>query len=162
MFLSGGAGFQSTKVIARSFSVGAKTCTASTFSAPGFDGVGDVEFVGAPGSGHVVGVGDLLSVQPDVGAIVDAVEIQPDGLSLVSSRQRQIPCDTTTRPRKGCRAASRCWKNFRRWDKSRRETRAGSCAKNGSGRVLSFTSAATTVVGTVTSCQPLGQTAAWK
>src|SRR5450756_1118175 len=31
MFLSGGAGFQSTKVIARLFSVGAHTCTASTF-----------------------------------------------------------------------------------------------------------------------------------
>ncbi len=29
-------------------------------------------------------------------------------------------------------------------------------AKNGSGRVLSFTRAATTVVGTVTSCHPLG------
>src|SRR5579864_7686921 len=29
-------------------------------------------------------------------------------------------------------------------------------AKKGSGRILSFTSAATTVVGTVTSCHPLG------
>src|SRR5215813_11822294 len=29
-------------------------------------------------------------------------------------------------------------------------------AKNGSGKVLSFTSAATTVVGTVTSCHPFG------
>src|SRR5271170_1623071 len=33
-------------------------------------------------------------------------------------------------------------------------------AKNGSGRVLSFTNAATTVVGTVASCHPLGTKAA--
>src|SRR5580658_10084546 len=33
-------------------------------------------------------------------------------------------------------------------------------AKNGSGRVLSFTRAATTVVGTVASCHPLGTKAA--
>ena len=36
MFLSGGAGFQSTKVMAKSVSAGAQVCTASTFACPGF------------------------------------------------------------------------------------------------------------------------------
>ena len=35
MFLSGGEGFQSTKVMPRSFSRGANTSTASTLLAPG-------------------------------------------------------------------------------------------------------------------------------
>ena len=76
--------------MARSFSVGAKTWTARTFSAAGLDGVGDVEFVGAPGSGDVVGVGDLFSVEEDVGAVIDAVEIQPDGFSGVGGGNGEV------------------------------------------------------------------------
>ncbi len=83
--------------------MGAKTCTARTFSAPGFSGFGDVEFVSAPGTGDVIGVGDLLSVEPDVGAVVDASEIQPDGFSRVMRRARRTVCDTTRRPRRDYR-----------------------------------------------------------
>ena len=37
----------------------------------------DFVFVGAIGAGYVFGVGDFVAVEPDVGAIVDAAEVQP-------------------------------------------------------------------------------------
>ncbi len=70
--------------------MGAKTCTARTFSRAGLHGIGHVEFVSAPGSGDVVGVGDLFSVEPDVGAVVDALEIQPDGFSGVGCGRGEL------------------------------------------------------------------------
>ena len=157
MFLSGGAGFQSTKVMARSWSVGEKTLHGENVFRARPGGVGDVEFVGAPGAGHVVGLGDLLSVEPDVGAVVDAVEIQPDRLALVSRGQGEL---LAIPPGNGEGTVGRhgdVGKIARRWDSSCRRNSRRFMPKNGSGRALSFTSAATTVVGTVASCHPLGE-----
>ena len=52
-------------------------------------GVGDVELIGAPGTRHVIFFRDLLAIQKDVGAIVDAGKIQPDGLALIACWQRE-------------------------------------------------------------------------
>src|SRR5208283_857605 len=43
----------------------------------GFDKAGDVEFVNS------VGAGELMPVEPEVGSIVNAVEMEPDGFPLV-------------------------------------------------------------------------------
>ena len=58
--------------------------------AVGFQNAGDAQFVGAPGSGDVVGVGDLFSVEPNVGAVVDAFEIQPDGFAGIGSGRGKL------------------------------------------------------------------------
>src|SRR5277367_2104860 len=39
---------------------------------------GDFVFVGAIGARYVFGVGDFFAVEPDIGAVVDAAEVQPD------------------------------------------------------------------------------------
>src|SRR5580692_10815762 len=38
---------------------------------------GDFVFVGAIGAGYVFGVGDFAAVEPDVGAVIDAAEVEP-------------------------------------------------------------------------------------
>src|SRR5258708_32012672 len=38
----------------------------------------DPEFVGAVGAGDFFAVGKLLAIEPDVGAVIDAKEMQPD------------------------------------------------------------------------------------
>ncbi len=78
MSLSGGVGFQSTQLMPRSFSVCAMVSTASAFGPLAREKRRDVEFVGAIGAGDFVRFGDPVAVEPDVGAIVDAAEIQPD------------------------------------------------------------------------------------
>ena len=45
--------------------------------------LGDVEFVGAVGARDVVRVGNFLTVDPDVGAVVDTEKIQPDVFARV-------------------------------------------------------------------------------
>ena len=52
--------------------------------------IGDVELVGPPRSGCIVALGQLLAVQPDVGAVVDTSEIQPDTLSLEARGQYKL------------------------------------------------------------------------
>src|SRR5690242_15061106 len=49
--------------------------------------VGDIEFISAPRTRRVVGLGDLLAVQPYVRAVVNSSEIQPDAFALKASRQ---------------------------------------------------------------------------
>src|SRR5579864_5767439 len=83
IFLSGGEGFQSTNVIAKSRSVGENTSTARTLDCPG-RAASNVEFVGAPGAGDVVVVADLLAVQKNVGAVIDATKIHPNGFAFVA------------------------------------------------------------------------------
>jgi len=39
----------------------------------------DTEFIGAIGAGDFAAVGKLLAVEPDVGAVIDAEEMEPDG-----------------------------------------------------------------------------------
>ncbi len=50
----------------------------------------DVKLVGAPRPGHLVGVGQLFSVQPDVGAIVDSPEVKPESLVLPDRRNPEL------------------------------------------------------------------------
>ncbi|PYX72713.1 MAG: hypothetical protein DMG72_14275 [Acidobacteria bacterium] len=47
----------------------------------------DIELVGAPGAGHIVRLRDLLAIEPNVGAVVDSLKIEPEGLALVVGRQ---------------------------------------------------------------------------
>ena len=89
MSLSGGQGFQSTQLMPRSFSVGANVSTASTFVLPGFSKLGHIEVVGAIGSGHWLTIRDLVAVQPDFGAIVDAAKVQPEARILAVRRGRR-------------------------------------------------------------------------
>src|SRR5689334_10973779 len=51
----------------------------------GFGRGGDVEREQTPGARQLVRRGDLLAVQPDVGAEIDAIEAEPEGLSAVGS-----------------------------------------------------------------------------
>ena len=44
--------------------------------------LGDVEFIGAPCARDLLEVGDLLAIHPDIRAVVDPSEIQPDGLTF--------------------------------------------------------------------------------
>ena len=50
----------------------------------------DVELVGAPGSCHLLRVGNLLPVKPDVGAVINASEIQPNRFAPVAHRQNKF------------------------------------------------------------------------
>ena len=78
MFLSGGDGFQSTHVVADRPASARNTSTASTFVPAGIDRVGDVELV-APDTCPRRSVESAdAAVEPDVRAIVDAVEVQRD------------------------------------------------------------------------------------
>ena len=54
------------------------------------NGGGDVELVSPPCAGNFAGVGDLLSVEKNVGTIVDAAEVQPHGFPRVPSGQREF------------------------------------------------------------------------
>src|ERR1700722_6449448 len=56
----------------------------------GLDRIGDLEFVGAPSPCDVVGVSDLLAVEPDVSAVIDPFEIQPHGFSLGGIRRGEL------------------------------------------------------------------------
>ena len=47
----------------------------------GLRGLGHVQLVAAEGAHHVLGRGQLLAVQPDVGAVVHAVEVEPQAAS---------------------------------------------------------------------------------
>src|SRR6059036_1467014 len=89
MFLSGGAGFQSTNVIARSVSVG-KNLNRQNIGCSRLRRTGDVEFISAPGAGHVVGIGDLLPVEPDIRFVVNSMKIQPDRFSLVARGNQEL------------------------------------------------------------------------
>src|SRR5262249_28527014 len=42
------------------------------------DKFGDIELVGSPGAGDVIQICQLLAVDPDIGAVVDAAKIEPD------------------------------------------------------------------------------------
>ena len=50
----------------------------------------DVEFVGAIRAGNFARVCDALAVEPDVGAIVDAIEIQPHALAIRTIRRAEF------------------------------------------------------------------------
>src|SRR5258708_31851558 len=54
---------------------------------PGERCFGHVEFVSSPRAGNIVRLRNLLPIQPDVGAIVDPAEIEPDRLALAAGRQ---------------------------------------------------------------------------
>src|SRR5262249_37585008 len=54
----------------------------------GLDGGGDVEREQTPRARDLLRIGDLLTVEPDIGAEVDAVEAEPDDLAVVI-RQRE-------------------------------------------------------------------------
>src|ERR1019366_3038935 len=53
-------------------------------------GGGDVEFKETPGAGELIGSRDLLAVEPDVGAEVDAVECQPERLAPIFRGQLEL------------------------------------------------------------------------
>jgi hypothetical protein len=61
----------------------------NVFSA-GLQRTADIEFVSAPGSGDLIGVGNLFSIEPYVGAIVDSSEIQPDRFSGIGSGRSEL------------------------------------------------------------------------
>ena len=90
MSLSGGAGFQSTQLMPRSFSVCAKVSTASEFAWPCDERGGDIVFVGAIGAGYIFGVGDFVAVEPDIGAVIDAAEMQPHMAACEIFRQLEF------------------------------------------------------------------------
>ena len=50
----------------------------------------EIEFEDAPGPGDVVLAGDLLAVEPDVGAVVHAIEVQDDGTSGEAGGQAKL------------------------------------------------------------------------
>src|SRR5690348_17009852 len=52
--------------------------------------VGDVEFVGTPCAGDVIGICDLLSVQKNISAVVDAAEIQPNGFAFIGWGENEL------------------------------------------------------------------------
>ena len=84
MFLSGGIGFQSTQVHAKSSGCGGKTSTANVFNAPARAAFTDFQFMDAKGPGYLIRCGNLFAVEPDVGAEVDALELQPDVLAAIT------------------------------------------------------------------------------
>src|SRR5258707_12892139 len=53
-------------------------------------GLAHVELKGRKRSRHVAGIGDLLSVEPNVSAEIDAQQMQPLRCSLVVRRQREL------------------------------------------------------------------------
>ena len=76
--------------MARSSGVGGKTSMARTFSSTEAKAAGEVEFKDAPGPGDVVLAGDLLAVQPDVGAVVHAIEVERNGASGETGGQAEL------------------------------------------------------------------------
>ena len=56
----------------------------------GLNGGSNVELVGPPCSSDIVRVSDLLSIEEDVGAVVDAAEVQPHGFPGVRGGQRKF------------------------------------------------------------------------
>ena len=96
MFLSGGAGFQSTKVIARSCIGRSKHLNRQHVLRARLGRVRHIELVRTPRSRNVVIFGNLLPVQPDVGPVVDAVELQPDRLAFIGRWHRKLSCGTAT------------------------------------------------------------------
>src|SRR6202171_2424548 len=59
-----------------------------------------VEFVGTISSGHLLGICDLLAVEPDIRPVINAHKIQPAGFFVTSSRYlelRAIPPRTVER-----------------------------------------------------------------
>ena len=127
MSLSGGAGFQSTQLIPRSFSVCANVSTASTLSWPGLATVADtsnsyVRYAPATSLGRC----DLPSVQPNICAVIDSIEIQPNTWRLGIRWAAEIPCDTTTSTGTGCSWAWQALRNFHRVDSSCQESNANS------------------------------------
>ena len=122
---------------------------------------GDVELVGSPGSGYVFRLGERLAVQPDVGAVVDAAEIQPDGFALEARRQDKF----LAIPPGNDEGAVRLHRDVGKI----RADGVGDAGKvrrfvpkNGSGYTLCLTSAATTVVGTSRHTNPWAGTREWK
>src|SRR6185437_13271644 len=49
--------------------------------AAGVGDAGDVKLELAEGAAHLIFTGDLFAVEPDTGAIVDAAEVEPQGLA---------------------------------------------------------------------------------
>ena len=91
MSLSGGHGFQSTQLMPRSFSVGANVSTASTFFLPGLRRFRHIEVISAIRARNLRRVRDLVAVQPDFAAVVDAAEVQPRALARMrGSRRREL------------------------------------------------------------------------
>ena len=88
MSLSGGVGFQSTHVMARSSFSGAKTSTAKAFGFPVESDLPTSKSKPPHHAGDIFSVGNLLAVQPDVRAVIDAVKMQP-GRSLRRLRGRR-------------------------------------------------------------------------
>src|SRR5689334_7515960 len=56
----------------------------------GMSGLAHVELVAAVGSGNLRTVRDLLSVYPEIGAVVDAIEVQPDVIARKLLRQMEF------------------------------------------------------------------------
>ena len=107
MSLSGGIGFQSTKVMPRSFS-GQNSYRQRIESRNG--DIRDVELEHAIHAANLVGSGDLTAVEPDVRTVVDGIEIQPQPLFRRYSKAKEpggrLPAagtgsDTTRRPQTG-------------------------------------------------------------
>ncbi len=71
----------------RSFSVGAKVFNGQDIYFAGLEELRHIEIVGAIGSGDSFGIGNSMTVQPDLGAIVDAAEMQPGVLFLLRGGQ---------------------------------------------------------------------------
>ena len=81
----------------------------------GFQIFGDIEFEGAVGAGDVFGVGDFLAVEPDVGAVVDSVEMEPVGFFRDRPRGHLNSVRYTRSRQRGCLRACPHWrkKSFR-------------------------------------------------
>ena len=89
MFLSGGCGFPSTKVMARSSRLRREDFDGEGVGLSG-PGRGDIEFEQSPRASGLIGGSYLLAVEPHVDTEVDAVEAQPDDLAAVLGLQLEL------------------------------------------------------------------------
>ena len=125
--------------------LGAKTSTASTFG-PLRETVGDVELEEPVRARDLARVGDPPAVQPDVRAVVQAVEMQRDVAGPHRSRHAKLVRYHHGTPN-GLRRASRR-RSSRRSDTSSRESSAGSSRRTDRDRLVRD-ERPTTVDGTV-------------
>ena len=78
MSLSGGQGFPVDPVDAEVGFGGREGFDGDGVFLAGVQVVSHIEVVGSIGAGDLLVVGDLLAVDPEIGAVVDAAEVQPE------------------------------------------------------------------------------------